>query len=204
MKKIIILILVALLVGVFALVALFSPSPESNSPDSEDTPVPAVNETARSDSDTVSGKGSLSALLNRGGAFECAIVYNPGDMSGVVTGTVFTSGGKMRSDFIMNSPDFGEYVSSVIVLPDTTYTWSLIDGETYGVKMDSESMESSDTAVDPNLPVQFTAEVQYTCDKWLRIDESVFEPPADTLFRDLNQLQNAGMEYGTIYNEGEF
>jgi len=44
--------------------------------------------------------------------------------------------------------------------------------------------------------------VQYTCVDWAPVDGSVFVPPADVQFQDLNAVINAGMEYGTM--EGEF
>ena len=203
MRKIIILVVIAGMIGVFAVFLLFS-GPGTSPSESSENIAPATNEVTRAESSTFSGKGSISSLQNRGGAIECAVVYNPGDMSGVVTGTLFTNSGKVRADFLQSSPDLGEYVSSIVVLPEIVYSWSEIQGETYGVKMDSEVLTDTSSALNPNLPVSFRNEVAYTCDTWGSVDNSVFAPPSDTLFQDFKQVQNSDMEYGTIYEEGEF
>jgi hypothetical protein len=51
--------------------------------------------------------------------------------------------------------------------------------------------------MDTKEPVSLEAPVKYTCTDWAAVDGSVFVPPADVSFQDLNAAIDAGMEYGT-------
>ena len=44
-------------------------------------------------------------------------------------------------------------------------------------------------------------EVDYDCKPWPNVDYTVFEPPASVIFRDMNEITNSMMEFGTIYEE---
>ena len=202
MRKILILSIIAALVALFAFSTLFQTSEPSVGDSQSEEFAFEQNETARAESEEVSGRASLQSLLQRGESFECQIIYNPGNQTGVVEGTVFTAGERLRGDFITNSPDLGQFVSSFIVTENSVYSWAVIDGEGYGVELGRAVFDNGDSGED--LPVSVDTSVQYTCSPWRNIDNSVFVPPEDVLLRDAGPLQEAGMEYGTIYEEGEF
>jgi len=85
----------------------------------------------------------------------------------------------------------------MIMDKDYLYTWTEIDGQAYGAKMAVLVMASEQT--DANLPVSLQTDVNYDCKPWENVDSSVFIPPGKVLFRDMSELQKAGMEYGTTY-----
>lgn len=92
-------------------------------------------------------------------------------------------------------------VSSIIVLENTMYVWTELSGESYGVKMPVTAAGADD--VPTQEPVGLDERVQYSCQEWSQVDQSVFIPPTDVLFQDLSEVLQSGMEYGTVYEEGE-
>jgi hypothetical protein len=111
----------------------------------------------------------------------------------------------MRGDFVTNDQSAGEIVSSMIVTSDTLYTWSVINGESYGMRADRSAMMATDDASqapDTREPVPLDQDVTYDCTPWTRVDGSIFEPPADVLFQDYSTLMNMGMEFSTSYEGG--
>lgn len=155
------------------------------------------------ENEVLRGTGSLTALLGLGRPLECTITYDTPSASGEITGTYFTAGGVLRGDFVIPEMATGS-VSSLIIRDNTLYTWSTIDGETYGMKVDLATLEAakgSDTAPDTNEPVPLDAPVSYECRSWPSVDGSVFAVPTDVLFTDYATIMNKGMEFGTIYEE---
>jgi hypothetical protein len=153
----------------------------------------------------VVGEGSLDDLLKRNENLECAISYqkNVND-DDVVEGSYFTSNGKMRGDFI--TKDSGqEILSSMIIKDNTFYSWSVIEGEKFGMKANFDQLAKSNTDDSKpkadNGPVPLDQTVKYDCRPWNNVDGSIFEPPTDVLFKDYNTIINTGMEYGNIYED---
>ena len=91
----------------------------------------------------------------------------------------------------------------MIMVDDVMYTWSEIDGQQYGVKMDVSKATDTSEVYDQG-PIKAGEPVNYTCKLWQSVDASVFVPPSTVLFQDMNTLMQTGMEYGTVYNKGEF
>jgi len=151
----------------------------------------------------VTGKGSLDELLKRNENLECSISYKANATSSeVMEGSYFTSNGKMRGDFV--TKDNGQEVLSSMVIKDNTfYSWSVIDGEKFGMKASMDQLQSA--GIDngqpkaDNGPVSLDQSVNYDCKPWNNVDGSVFEPPNDIVFRDFGAIMNTGMEYGNIY-----
>ena len=50
-------------------------------------------------------------------------------------------------------------------------------------------------------PISQNENVRYSCMNWTQTNDSMFEPPADILFKNAAE---ANVEYGTVYEEGEF
>ena len=151
----------------------------------------------------VTGKGSLDELLKRNENLECLIIYkdNPAS-SEMIEGTYYTSNGKMRGDFI-SMHNGQEILSSMIIKDNTFYSWSVIDGQKFGMKASVDQLEaSSSNSAKPradNGPVALDQAVDYDCKPWNKVDGSVFELPSDVIFRDFGAVINTGMEYGNIY-----
>lgn len=152
----------------------------------------------------LTGEGAFAALKDLGPNLECRIQYVAEDVTEPIIGTYFVSQGRIRADFEVPAPELGgQIVSSMIYTDDMYYAWSDIDGQLYGVSTDVATLDTFDQD-SLNEPVSADDVVSYECTQWEVVDGSIFEPPADVLFQDLSSILNAGMEYGTIYNEGEF
>jgi hypothetical protein len=152
---------------------------------------------------SIKGTGSLESLLSGGQSLECNISYQSSVTAAPTEGTYFTAGGRLRGDFVVPEMASGS-VSSLIMRDNTLYTWSVIEGETYGMKIDMAALaeaEQSDTAPDTNEPVPLDAPVNYDCKTWTTIDKSIFEIPTDVLFTNYSDIMNMGMEFSTIYEE---
>lgn len=122
---------------------------------------------------------------------------------GELEGTLFVSDGNLRTDFVLESPEYGQYASSVILTDEFLYSWSAIEGSLYGVKIAVAELEGSAAEVQSTGPVAIDENISYTCTPWVAVDASVFTPPSTVRFQDMSNIQNAAMEYGTIYEEGE-
>lgn len=154
--------------------------------------------------DPINGVGSMRSILSMGANLECTVSYQPEEyMAAQSEGTVFVSNNRMRGDSVVTI-DGKEIVSSVIIRDDEMYSWSLIDGEKYGMKISLTELmnaQESDTAPDFREPVPIDSDVDYSCKQWKNIDNSIFEVPTDTIFKDYTDLVNTGMEYGNSYSE---
>lgn len=191
--------------GGFVLWQLFSI--ETPEPATSNQPAPATTTTSESrDVEApLAGTGTLATLLERGQALECTISYAPEtDEAVAVEGTYFVAGEDMRGDFVTTDAAGEEYVASMIKDADTLYTWSDIEGETYGMRIDLEALPEESAASeqpDTREPVPLDAQVSYDCEPWGNVDRSVFEPPRDVVFTDYSDILDGGMEFGTVYGE---
>lgn len=155
------------------------------------------------ESERLFGTGSLTSLMALSRPLECGIRYTSDVTETAVEGTYFTAGGLLRGDFIVPGLATGS-VSSLIVRDETLYTWSVIDGQSYGMKVDLATLaavKQSETAPETNEPVPLDAPVKYDCVTWGTVDNSIFAVPTDVLFTNYTDIMNMGMEFGTIYEE---
>lgn len=147
--------------------------------------------------DTLSGVGTLAELNGKRQNLECSITYAPNEYEAEVTGTYFVADGKIRGDFVVVDANIGEIVTSYIHDSESVYIWSDIGGELFGVVASAESASDVKT----HEPVPTDERVRYNCKQWTAVDGSIFIPPSGVLFKD---IQQADMEYGTIYEEELF
>lgn len=204
-KLLTIALLVVLGGGGFVLWQLFTvdvPTPATDGPPSSATPTEQVS--TASESVPLSGTGTLAKLLERGRALECSIEYTPDEAGAVaVDGTYFVSGERMRGDFLTTTAEGEEYLASMIKDGDTLYTWSEIDGETYGMRIDMRELPDAEAEQpDTREPVPLDAQVTYDCTPWGNVDPTVFVPPDDVVFSDFSDVLDGGMEFGTVYGDG--
>jgi len=171
----------------------------------EPAAAPVVMAPVAGQSETTTGFSTLTELAEQGRDLECTLRYEPeNDSVNAVTGTYFTSNGQVRGDFMVPGQADGS-VSSLILSQDTVYSWSIIEGEGYGVKIPAETWSA--LALDPNAgaspaPIPASVPLEYSCKPWVTLDNSVFVPPSDILFKEYEALMNTGMEYGTVFEAG--
>lgn len=196
-------VVLAIAVGGLAFFLLFAGNTKEAAPLGGGVEVGSSTEPMDMTAQPITGVGSLESLLARAENLECSISYTPVGETAPVTGTYFTTSGMMRGDFVVPGLD-PDTVSSLVVRDETLYTWSTIQGQTYGMKV-SLAMPTSTVATHDSLeahePVPFDAPVRYDCTPWLLVDKSIFELPSDVLFRDFASVSGGGMEYGTVYEE---
>lgn len=147
------------------------------------------------------GQGTLQELRMLKENLECTVRFDAGTAGSRVEGTYFVSEGSMRGDFLTDSPDLsGKILSSMIIKGEIMYSWSEIDGQMYGVKIDLSQVEEA--VIDDKSAVSINESVKYDCKPWENVDGAIFLPPGNVLFQDLSEIMNIGMEYGNIYEEG--
>lgn len=139
-----------------------------------------------------SGVGTLAELSEREGPLECSFFYRGSDLTEPIEGTFFLRNGRVRADFLQEDESLGQIVTSYVLWDEALFVWSDIQGEMYGVQVDL----ASESSVETPLPIPRDETVRYSCQDWVRIDDSVFEVPGTVLFKDAS---NASIEYGTIY-----
>tara|TARA_B100000508_G_scaffold59047_1_gene45829 strand:+ start:6472 stop:7110 length:639 start_codon:yes stop_codon:yes gene_type:complete len=207
MKYVIALGFVAVIVSVFAYTTLFDTQSTDLSTGQKVSETISSEDQAKSEaseSEKQVGRATLENLRLFGQDLECSIRYRGETDTEAVDGTFFIADGRTRGDFLTESPDLdGQILSSIILDNDMLYTWSEIDGEKYGMKMDMSVVESiggEDQVKQQAVPMD--QDVQYECVPWRNVDNTVFEPPTEVLFQDFSELLNSGMEYGTIYETG--
>jgi hypothetical protein len=166
----------------------------------KNSPTPATNiETVQvdgvgtvADKEPFSGLGTLTSLQAMQQDIECQIVYSKEGQKDT-EGTYFVSEGKIRGDFIVSAVELGgDIVSSLILDGQKLYVWSKIDNETFGFVSD----RAGEKKIDGNEPVPLDVDVKYSCTEWTNVDRSIFVPPTNVEFKDLNNIINTGMEYG--------
>jgi hypothetical protein len=202
-KKILWLSIVVLAVAVIAFALnFFSDSPKENIDNSLDEKVLPQKEVPFQEN--LAGTGSMDYLMSRGENLECNIIYEAAGVGGqAIEGTYFTSRERLRGDFLV--PDAGAgAVSSMIIKDNEMYTWTEINGEKYGMKVDLDTLNKTKESED-NLQVKeavpLDAAIKYDCKVWENVDGSVFEAPTDIIFKDFAEIRNTGMEFGTSYEE---
>ena len=194
-KGALIFLIIAAVVAAFVLVMWFGRGGEANV--TTEVEQVSVDGVGTPEGKLVSGVGTLTELAAKGSDLECQVVYEQAGAEGDVEGTFFTSKGNYRGDFMVPAAEFGgKILSSMIVGNNSMYVWSTINNDTFGFKTDVASAQSN--KVDAKEPVPLDKPVKYSCVDWTEVDGSVFVPPADVTFQDLNAVINAGMEYGTL------
>jgi hypothetical protein len=201
------IILILALLVVFALTTIFilttSPAEAPLKVGEEKNLLPGKTSTSTTDF-SLKGKDSLEKLLARGENLECELRYQADALTdGEIKGTFFTSRNRLRGDFMMNEAGV-DIVSSMILTGEKMYTWSEIQGQKYGMEIPLASLKvEADEA--QNRPatrevVPTEAAVDYECKNWTQVDGQVFEPPSDVIFKNYDDLMQAGMEFGNSYD----
>lgn len=196
MKYVVALGFVAILLVAYAYTSLFSVTDDAateNSAVEVDTSESVSSDRAL----PLSGTNTLTSLQARGADLECTIIYES-EEQGEVEGTLFVSDGSLRGDFLVDAPDLSsKMVSSMIVADGQMEVWTDWQGTAQGVRIELSELDNQNT----NEPVALDDQVAYECTEWSPVDRSVFQVPGDVLFYDLDDVIEAGPEYGVIYEE---
>ena len=200
-KTILVVVMIAIFLGAVSIFLLFNKStPESEQIQvaiEESNILPSIEKEL-----TQRGTDTLKNIIDRGENSECTIIHkNNGVNESITEGTLFTSRARLRGDFVTPDTEAGT-VSSMIIDGNTMYSWSEIEGEKYGIKVDLSDLDTRDESskqVEAREPVPLEVKVSYECKEWKNVDGSIFIPPTDLVFKDFNDLMKQGMEFGNIY-----
>lgn len=151
------------------------------------------------ESEPVMGTSKMSDLLAMSKDLECTITHTDAATQTVSEGTLFVSDGQLRADMLVTSADVGESVLTSLINDGTTfYSWTEYAGQQMGITLAvSELTADNTTSTQANLTTEAT--VQYDCQVWSPVDNSVFMPPSDVTFSDFSGMMTTQMEYGTVY-----
>lgn len=135
---------------------------------------------------------SLKGLLAMGASKKCT--YSVGE--GMGTGTVYVTAGKMRGDTQVTAGKTTN-ISHMIVDGQTSYTW--MDGQDMGYKMDFSSLEGNSMKGDVGNNGHYNADVNknmnFACENW-PIDNSKFTLPANVKFSDMSAMMQQKLPAG--------
>jgi hypothetical protein len=196
MQKII-YVLVGLVVvgGVWYITTTDTPTEEA----STSTDAERATETAPDtvEPETLSGFGSLKNILGLGDTIRCEFRSTfEGQTS---EGVFYTDGERFRVDSTVTSPESGTITSNMINDGIYTYTWGQSPQGAMAIKMatpeESDPMDwaTEDWEANEESYVDFEQEVEYDCDRW-NVDTSVFVPPSDVEFVDMEAMMQEAMQ----------
>ena len=190
------IVIIILLIAIGVFVVTFGKKDQNQTPEPvSDVQVDGVG--SKKDSEPISGTGTLTELSKRSEDLECQVILERPAAEGNIEGTTFFSRGNMRADFMVPAPDLGgKIVSSMITGGDSMYVWTTINDNTFGFKTSAKSTDKD--LIDTKEPVNVNETIRYTCTKWTELDGSVFVPPANVEFKDLEQIIKAGPEDGRL------
>jgi hypothetical protein len=155
--------------GYFFLNSRSNPQPVSTSPTASNTQAqPPAKQ-----------KQSLKRLFELADNQQCSFK----DDESKNTGTIFAHSGKARGDF--QSQNNGTAIKSHMISDgQSVHVW--MDGEKQGFKTSLDSMASTPEQT-KTKSVDVNKQVDFSCRPW-KVDESIFTPPADIEFQDVNSM----------------
>lgn len=201
MKTVTMLLLLAAVAVIGLGYLIFFWSPGANTESAQEKTLANQVAVTESAANEFSGVGTLAELQKIEGSLECSFVYTPNEYESDITGTYFIDSGMVRGDFVTNAPELGgDILTSLIIDDSAVYVWSNIEGKSFGTKTTLAESEESEIPV----PVGKNENVRYECKPWEQMERSIFVPPTSVLFTDTTTGVGENMEYGTVYEEGEF
>lgn len=169
MKKIIIILIILILLGVGAYLLMgrsYQP-PTSQVPVSQNKPTSSGTQTIQ---------GTIKSLLSAGKSQKCT--YSSNLESGSVGGVVYIANGKMRGDFV-SVTEQTKINGHMIVDSGFSYIWT--DMNKQGIKMAiDQKVQPTGTSANSQTP-DINQTFNYTCQTWTE-DNSMFTLPSDISF----------------------
>lgn len=182
-----ILVLVSLGVG-----SMFvKPKAKPTTPEKTTKETTATDKPKPTESEKVSGVGSVLEMFKTGKNLKCTFVV---DTEKNVAQTMYMAGNKMSMDFAVQAEtDQPAFESHMVIDQDIAYMWTSLTKK--GSKMDLTEFQNEETNQPTGDTSKYTGElnkqVSYTCDPWLLVDNSKFELPSDVEFIDVTASMKA-------------
>jgi hypothetical protein len=143
--------------------------------------------------DTQSAMMSLSELLTSGKTQSCSYDYTD-DTTGKMSGKVYISGGKMRSDYSITDKTGKETTGSVINDGTNMYMWSSSMAEGIKIAVTEEMKKDMANAQGKAAKyVDMNKKVNYHCDVWT-LNTTSFVPPTNVKFTDYSAMMKQAQE----------
>ncbi len=136
-----------------------------------------------------SGTLSFKELMLMGGSRKCDVSVTTPEAP--ATGTVYVSGGNVRSDIVTKPKAMNGAAVSAHMIRSGDYLYSWTDLIAQGVKVKIDAAESAGK----NAGYDANAEVQYSCAAWIA-DESMFAVPSNITFMDFSAAASGQMPAG--------
>ena len=173
---------------------------EEMSPSTDATDTSAVSDTDEMESvesSSFTGSDTLAALMQLGASVRCDFVSTDEDGTDS-EGTFYTDQSRFRVD-AETSTDGETYVSHMINDDERVYVWGETPEGMMGITFSGEDMEPTEPE-SYELPagsdeeyVDMSQRVAYDCGRW-NVDASVFTPPSDVEFSDMNAMMEEMMQ----------
>lgn len=128
------------------------------------------------------GSGSLKNLFGMTGSFICTVSSDVA--SGLASGTVYVSDGKVRGDFTTQA-NGATVAVHMIQTEGYMYNWS--DAYPQGVKIKTDVEGATGEQVPMSDMFDANANINYSCDP-STVDTNMFVPPANIEFMDLGAM----------------
>lgn len=160
-------------------------TPESQTYTDESAKIAPVAE-----SDTLTGQDTFANLFKLGRTLECSFTFK--DQGITSEGTGFFDGKQMRVDSMYMGDGRATYMSSMISDGTTVYLWSKTEAGSFAMKMAvlPEGVTSNTAPADQSKGgLNPQSKVTYNCKSW-KVDGSVFVPPADIKFMNMDDMMN--------------
>lgn len=190
--KLTIALVAVLVVGLLAYIAWRAPESKDSAMGDKDNMEESMNTEDKDMANQVtptSGTASFAYLMGSGHELKCDIVYEPQSGTSVVA-VVYVDGEHMRvnSEMMMAGET---YLSHIIMDHDMVYTWNESGVSNMAVKFRVEDSDMNVNEVSGGREVDLNQEVEYDCQSW-NVDGSVFVPPADIEFMDMEDMMRGG------------
>lgn len=148
--------------------------------------------------------GNILDLAGLGKKVKCTYAYDNENMS--MSGVVYVSGSKTRSDATIKMSDGTENSMSTITDGEWMYMWTSESQQ--GTKMNLQEMKQTADEYktdegngQTNQYRNQTQDVDYKCRPWI-VDNSKFDIPSDVNFIDMNEMMKGIIDMGKGMNLG--
>jgi len=123
--------------------------------------------------------GTIADLFAMSGSYKCTISSDV--TSGLASGVVYVSNGRVRGDFVAQSA--GESINVSMIQNDGyVYNWS--DAMPQGIKVKAVTDGNATDGAESGQLFDATASIQYSCEP-SEADEGLFTPPTSVQFMEL-------------------
>lgn len=156
-----------------------------------DMPGMMMNEEGKSGG--MSGTGTFATIMMMNHSMKCD--FTASDESMTSEGVFYYDGDRFAVEAVTTMPE-GQSQTNMITGEDAVYSWSTSAQGTYAFMMprdedDAETMSQEESrGMGDTQSFDTDQQVAYDCDMW-QVDESVFTPPSDIEFMDMQAMMES-------------